>query len=354
MAVQKISIDAYTQNTEDHITIDVRSPLEFEHAHIPGAYSLPLFNNEQRAIVGTTYKKQSRENAIKIALPMFGDKMLQMVNQVEKWVDEFQKIHDGIKPTIIVHCWRGGMRSAAVSWLLDLYGFKVSQLIGGYKAYRNWIIAHFEKPFDLKVIGGYTGSGKTEILHALKEKNEHTIDLEGLANHKGSSFGAIGQATQPSQEMFENLLGLALSKFSQTQKCIWIEDESQRIGTVMIPTAFFKLMRHSVCYFTTIPFEKRLQFIIKQYGAFNKSDLIDATLRIQKRLGGLETKNTIQFLDNGEIESAFSILLKYYDKWYEKFTKPEVASEFPKIKVVKWDAGDVNGEENAKLLLALN
>ena len=353
MAVQKISIEIYTQYAEDHITIDVRSPLEFEHAHIPGAYSLPLFDNEQRAIVGTTYKKESREDAIKIALPMFGDKMLAMVNQVEKWVNEYQENHDSKKPSIIVHCWRGGMRSAAVAWLLDLYGFKVTQLIGGYKTYRNWIIAHFDKQFDLKVIGGYTGSGKTEILHALKSKGENIIDLEGLANHKGSSFGAIGQATQPSQEMFENLLGLALSKLSTSEKRIWIEDESQRIGTVMVPTSFFKLMRNSVCYFINIPFEKRLQFIVKQYGIFNKADLIGATERIQKRLGGLETKNTIQYLEDGDIHAAFSILLKYYDKWYEKFTQPEVNLEIPKLKVVKWDAADVKEEENADLLLAL-
>lgn len=353
MAVQKISIDAYIHNAEDQITIDVRSPLEFEHAHIPGAYSLPLFNNEQRAIVGTTYKKQSREDAIKIALPMFGDKMLEMVNQVEAWVNTYQENHEGKKPSIMVHCWRGGMRSAAVAWLLDLYGFKVTQLVGGYKAYRNWIILHFDKQFELKVIGGYTGSGKTEILHALQSKGENIIDLEGLANHKGSSFGAIGQATQPSQEMFENLLGLTLSKLSSSQKCIWIEDESQRIGTVMVPTPFFKLMRNSVCYFINIPFEKRLQFIVKQYGIFNITDLISATERIQKRLGGLETKNTIQFLEAGDIHAAFSILLKYYDKWYEKFTQPEVNLEFPKLSVIKWDAADVKEEENADLLLAL-
>ena len=176
MAVQKISIEAYTQNGQDQITIDVRSPLEFEHAHIPGAYSLPLFSNEQRVVVGTTYKKQSREDAIKIALPMFGDKMLEMVNQVETWVKKYQENNEGKKPSIIVHCWRGGMRSAAVAWLLDLYGFKVTQLVGGYKTYRNWIIAHFEKEFELKVIGGYTGSGKTEILHALKFKGENIFN----------------------------------------------------------------------------------------------------------------------------------------------------------------------------------
>jgi tRNA 2-selenouridine synthase len=351
MAIQKMSIDAYNQNTEYQITIDVRSPAEFEHAHIPGAFSLPLFDNEQRAIVGTTYKKQSRENAIKIALPMFGDKMLNMVNEVEKWIKDFEEQHKGNKPLIIVHCWRGGMRSAAVAWLLDLYGFKVAQLIGGYKAYRNWIISHFESEYKIKVVGGYTGSGKTEILNALKLNGECVIDLEGLANHRGSSFGALGQAKQPSQEMFENILGIGLSKIDAKSNTIWIEDESQRIGTVMIPISFFKLIRKSPCYFIEIPFEERLKFIVSQYGSFVKEDLIAATIRIQKRLGGLETKNTIQHLEQGEILSAFHILLKYYDKWYDKFTKQ---SAEPTLQLIKLTAKEVNATDNAKILLALN
>jgi len=351
MAIQKLSVDAYNQNREHQITIDVRSPAEYEHAHIPGAFSLPLFDNNQRAIVGTTYKKQSRENAIKIALPMFGDKMLTMVNEVEKWVNNFADQHDNNKPIIIVHCWRGGMRSAAVAWLLDLYGFKVAQLIGGYKAYRNWIISHFEIEYKLRVIGGYTGSGKTEILHALQLRGETIIDLEGLANHKGSSFGALGQAKQPSQEMFENILGIALSKIDANMNSIWIEDESQRIGTVMIPNTFFKLIRCSPCYFIEIPFDERLQFIVANYGSFDKTDLIAATTRIQKRLGGLETKNAIQYLENGETLAAFEILLKYYDKWYDKFSKQ---SAEPTLELIKLTATGVNALENAKLLLALN
>lgn len=351
MAVQKIGIEQLMQDAENQIIIDVRSPLEFEHAHIPGAYSLPLFDNDQRAIVGTTYKKQSRENAIKIALPMFGDKMLNMVNTVERWVQNFQQQQGITKPTIVVHCWRGGMRSAAVAWLLDLYGFKVVQLIGGYKAFRNWTLTQLEKPLNLKVVGGYTGSGKTEILHNLAAKNQPIIDLEALAKHKGSAFGALGQPAQPSQEMFENELGLVLSKIKDTQKTIWIEDESQRIGTVMVPTPFFKLMRSSPCYFLHIPFDSRLDFIVKQYGSFSKADLIAATLRIQKRLGGLETKNTIQHIENAEITAAFEILLKYYDKWYSKFSKP--TSELTQ-QIMNVEAGSVNEDENANLLLALN
>ena len=348
MAVQKISLDDFILNAPHQLIIDVRSPGEFEHAHIPSALSLPLFNNEERAIVGTTYKKQSRENAIKIALPFFGHKMLPMVQQVEKWVNDFEKLHK-YKPTIYVHCWRGGMRSAAVAWLLDLYGFKVTQLIGGYKAYRNWIITQFNVDYNLKVIGGYTGSGKTEILHALKEMGETIIDLEGIANHKGSSFGALGQLAQPSQEMFENILGVALH--NTQQKEIWIEDESQRIGTVMVPTPLFNLLRNSTCYFLEILFEERLNFIVAQYGRFDKSDLIDATTRIQKRLGGLETKLAIQCIRDNNIKDAFEILLKYYDKWYTKFT--EHNTKAPKPKLIKQVASQVHPMENASLLLAV-
>jgi tRNA 2-selenouridine synthase len=352
MAVQKISIDDFIINASQQIVIDVRSPGEFEHAHIPGAFSLPLFNNEERAVVGTTYKKLSREDAIKIALPMFGNKMLPMVEQVEKWVTHFQEKNNGSKPLLYVHCWRGGMRSAAVAWLLDLYGYKVAQLTGGYKAYRNWIIAQFSVPYSIKVIGGYTGSGKTEILNSLKENGENIIDLEGLAHHKGSSFGALGQAPQPTQEMFENLLGVALSNIKDKQKTIWIEDESQRIGTVMVPSIFFNSMRESPCYFLEIPFEERLNFIVRQYGIFEKEDLIAATTRIQKRLGGLETKNAVQFIEENKIKDAFAILLKYYDKWYSKFSQPNTTS--PKLHLNKISALSVDPVVNANLLMTLN
>jgi tRNA 2-selenouridine synthase len=348
MAVQKITINEFIQGTKAQIIIDVRSPKEFNHAHIPNAKSLPLFDDDQRAIVGTTYKKQSREDAIKTALPFFGDKMLKMVEQVETWVKAFKDAHQ-MQPNIYVHCWRGGMRSAAVAWLLDLYGFKVSQVIGGYKAYRNWVIAQYSNKYNLRVLGGYTGSGKTEILQAMQQNGAGVIDLEALAHHKGSAFGALGQAPQPSQEMFENLLSKSLFVLND-QKTIWLEDESQRIGTVMIPTVFFENMRSSTCYFLEIPFEERLDFIVSQYGAFEKEALIAAIQRIQKRLGGLETKNAITFIEENNIKAAFSILLKYYDKWYDKFSKSDAKLKQPLHPLV---ANQVHPENNAQLLLGL-
>jgi len=352
MAVQKIDIDDFIIETRvsigSSIIIDVRSPAEFEHAHISHALNLPLFDDEQRAMIGTTYKKQSREAAIKAGLPLFGTKMLPMIETVEAWIKDRQKENDLTKPTIYVHCWRGGMRSAAVAWLLDLYGYKVIQLIGGYKAYRNWVLAQFTIAYSLKVLGGYTGSGKTEILHALERKNYGVIDLEGLAHHKGSAYGAIGQLPQPSQEMFENLLAEKLWEINKKQKSIWIEDESQRIGTVLIPTPLFHLMRNSTCYFMTIPFEQRLNFIVEGYGSFDQKSLIEATMRIQKRLGGLETKTAVDFITAGALKEAFAILLKYYDKWYEK---NEVV---PTIKLIPVLSEMVDPNHNAQLLEKLS
>ena len=333
------------------IIIDVRSPAEYEHAHIPGALNLPLFDNDERAMIGTTYKKQSREAAIKAGLPLFGNKMLPMIETVESWMAAAQKENHLTKPTLYVHCWRGGMRSAAVAWLLDLYGYKVIQLTGGYKAYRNWVLEQFTIAYPINVLGGYTGSGKTEILHALQEKNYSVIDLEGLAHHKGSAFGAIGQLAQPSQEMFENILAKKLFEVNKNKKPIWIEDESQRIGTVLIPTPLFHLMRNSTCYFMTIPFEQRLLFILEGYGKFDQQSLIEATERIQKRLGGLETKNAVAHIMQGELKEAFSILLKYYDKWYEKNAQNQV---LPKVELIPVLSEMVDPNHNAHLLEKLS
>ena len=359
MAVQKINMEDFIMEAGSSIgssflssiIIDVRSPAEYEHAHIPGAVNLPLFDNDERAMIGTTYKKQSREAAIKAGLPLFGNKMLPMIETVESWMAAAQKENHLTKPTLYVHCWRGGMRSAAVAWLLDLYGYKVIQLTGGYKAYRNWVLEQFTIAYPLKVLGGYTGSGKTEILHALQEKNYSVIDLEGLAHHKGSAFGAIGQLAQPSQEMFENILAKKLWEVNKNKKPIWIEDESQRIGTVLIPTPLFHLMRNSTCYFMTIPFEQRLLFILEGYGKFDQQSLIEATERIQKRLGGLETKNAVAHIMQGELKEAFSILLKYYDKWYEKNAQNQV---LPKVELIPVLSEMVDPEHNASLLEKFN
>lgn len=345
MAISKLQIDAFIQLSKQYPVFDVRSEGEFFHAHIPGAHSLPLFNNEERKIVGTAYKQESKQKAIKIGLKYFGTKMVKMVEAVEKITAEKDT------RTVLVHCWRGGMRSAGVAWLLDLYGFKVHTLVGGYKAYRNWVLKQFERPYPIKIIGGFTGSGKTDLLHELGKRGEPIIDLEGLAHHKGSAFGAMGQAPQPTQEMFENLLAEALFQYQMQlsdDQVIWMEDESQRIGEVNIPTVLFKQMRTKQVLFLEIPFEERLSYIMQGYGHFSKEQLVNAIIRIKKRLGGLETKNAINCLLEDDVKGCFAILLKYYDKGYYAGSQKR---ENPDQLICKIPCGKVDPTTNAIQLL---
>lgn len=313
MPVKKISIEEFLALAPHYAVFDVRSPGEYLHAQISGALSLPLFSDEERKVVGTAYKQQSKQKAIKIGLDYFGVKMRNMVETVEKIVAEKNTTET---KTILVHCWRGGMRSAAVAWLLDLYGFEVYTLVGGYKSYRNWVISQFEKTYEINILGGYTGSGKTAILHELVNNKQPVIDLEKLANHKGSAFGGIGQGEQPTQEMFENLLAIELNKNEQNN--IWLEDESQRIGKLQIPQPFWLHMRTKPVFFIEIPFQERLQYIIQEYGAWDQHSLQLSIERIQKRLGPLETKTAIACLHKNKIDDCFGILLLYYDKHYNK------------------------------------
>ena len=328
MAIEKINIEYFLELSKHYTVIDVRSPAEYKHAHIPGAYSLPLFSDEERAIVGTAYKQESREKAIKHGLDFFGPKMKKIVEEVEGLVLKVE----GSSKTILVYCWRGGMRSGAVGWLLDVYGFKVYTLIGGYKKFRTRVLDTFKLPFDLKILGGYTGAGKTEVIKELERAGEHVIDLEDIAKHKGSAFGNIGMPAQPTQEMFENVLSIRLRTLRYesnnspnsnpqliiTHSPIWLEDESQRIGLINIPNDLWNTMRRSPLYFLEIPFEERLKHIVEEYGCLDKEKMIDAIKRIKERLGGLEAKKAIEFLNEDNTIESFRILLKYYDKWYTK------------------------------------
>jgi len=315
VAVQRVSPTEFLALCDNAVLIDVRSPAEYNHAHIPGAKSLPLFNDEERKIVGTAYKQESREQAIKIGLDFFGPKMRAFVEQVETW-------RSGSDKSLAIYCWRGGMRSGAVSWLMDLYGFKVYTLAGGYKAYRIEVLKSFDKPFPLKVLGGYTGSGKTVVLKALEERGEPVLDLEAIASHRGSAFGAYKMNAQPSQEMFENLLFQKLYSMGYTIQPelppLWVEDESQRIGDLNIPISFWNQMRRSPLYFLEIPFEKRLDHIVEDYGDCSAERLVQSIERIAKRLGPQHAKAAIELLKENNIKEAFRILLLYYDKRYLK------------------------------------
>ncbi len=349
MSITRLNISEFLELAATNILLDVRSPGEYAHAHIPNAVSLPLFSDEERKIIGTSYKQESRQIAIKHGLKYFGASMINMVETVEAMFQpQKQKTQEEKLKVVLVHCWRGGMRSAAVAWLLDLYGFKVYTLVGGYKAYRHWVLEHFENDYNIKIIGGYTGSGKTPLLHQLQKNGEKIIDLEGLANHKGSAFGGLGVDPQPTQEMFENLLATALSKVENEIEIIWIENESQRIGDLNIPAPFFNMLKNKPLLFLNIPFEERLQHIVNDYGKFTNELLINAIFRIKKRLGGLDTKNAINFLLEDNVEACFRILLNYYDRGYWKSTSSRINAE--KL-ITTVDAPTINDKENAKKII---
>jgi tRNA 2-selenouridine synthase len=290
------------------IVIDVRTPAEFAKGHMPGSYNMPLFTNEERAIIGTTYKQIGRDEAIEQGLAFVGPRMADMVKQAKALANN--------RP-VFVYCWRGGMRSGSVAWLLQMAGMQVNQLVGGYKAYRN----HFYKllkshPWQFIVIGGRTGSGKTEILTQLDALGQQVVDLEKRANHKGSAFGALGQLPQPSSEHFENLLHEDVLFFDPSLP-IWIEGESQRIGSCFIPMQLFDLMQSALYLNITLPASNRIERLVRDYASFPAEKLIDATLNIKKRLGGLVLQQAIEAIQNGDYALVAQLTLGYYDKTYD-------------------------------------
>lgn len=312
-----VKIEDIILHISNYIIIDVRTPNEYNQAHIPLAYNIPLFTNEERAEIGTVYKNNSTKKATLIGLDYFGKRLTKYIEELASIL----KTHPQNKKEILIHCWRGGMRSAAIAWLFKFYGYEIIVLQGGYKAFRQWCLLQFELTYPFYIIGGFTGSGKTSIIQHLIEKSIPAIDLEGLAQHRGSTFGGLGMPQQPRTEMFENLLALSLFqnnnlRIQQGLKYIFLEDESQRIGQVLIPTTIFKNLRNSRLLFIHIPFEKRLQAIVYEYGKFSISELIMASSRLEKRLGGLLLQQIIAFLEKDDKINAFTLLLQYYDKYY--------------------------------------
>ncbi len=316
------------------------------HAHVPRAFSFPIFSNEERKEIGTAYKQVSRESAIKIGLEHFGKKLLAFVEQADAILQQSASS----SKTVAVHCWRGGMRSSAIAWLLDLYGYKVYLLNGGYKAYRNWVLQQFEHQFRLHIVSGFTGSNKTGALEALKQSGQRVVDLEALAKHRGSAFGHIGLPPQPSQEQFENCLAMELSVLHKQdpEAAVWIEDESQRIGLVNLPPAFFKQMREQEILFLDIPYEERLNFLASTYGVFEKQELLNGISRISKKLGGPEYREATELLEAGNVHDSFRILLNYYDRLYLKSSQKRFNAE---SKILSIPSKNSNAKTNANLLM---
>ncbi|MFM9944698.1 MAG: tRNA 2-selenouridine(34) synthase MnmH [Bacteroidia bacterium] len=301
-----LSVNDFLLASSQGIILDVRSPGEYQHGHIPNAISFPIFTDEERAIVGTLYKQKGKTDAILKGLEIVGPKLKGLAEKA-------LGLSNG--NPLNIHCWRGGMRSSSMAILLQTAGIECSILKGGYKAYRNYFLSEFEKPWNFKVIGGKTGSGKTRVLAELKRMGEQVIDLEALAHHKGSAFGRIGELPQPTSEQFGNNLYAALQTYS-IEKNIWVEDESHTIGTVFIPSEFYKNYRNSPLLVLDIPFDERLNYLMEIYGRFDASEIKEAFERITRKLGGQHVNAAIEMINTGDLKSAAAIALKYYDKTY--------------------------------------
>lgn len=306
--IHQLSIADFLVQSKEHLTLDVRSEGEYNHGRIPHATNLPLFTNEERKLVGTIYKQQSKNEAILSGLDIVGKKMADFVRFVQPLVKENK---------VFVHCWRGGMRSGSMAWLLNLFGYDVFVLSGGYKAYRRSILDTLQQKFNYVVLGGRTGSGKTLVLQQLKNGGEQVIDLEGIANHKGSAFGALGQQPQPSTEHFENLVAEQLKTFNPAKR-VWLEDESRTIGKVFLDINFWNHLRLSPLFIIELPMEIRLKKLVAEYGHFTQEELKTSFGNITRRLGNEQWKNAITAIEENNIEAATKIALHYYDKAYDK------------------------------------
>jgi len=304
---EQIPIEQFIALSATHPVIDVRAPSEFKQGHIPGAINIPLFDDRERKVVGTTYKQINKEAAMYAGLEFAGKKLVELAKEGERKA--------GKGKTLLVHCWRGGMRSKSMVWLFETMGLTCYLLEGGYKSYRRYARSIMDKPVKLKVIGGRTGSGKTEILQHLARTGEQAIDLEGLAHHKGSAFGALGESEQPTTEHFENLLCEKLAEMDP-DRIIWIEDESRNVGKCVIPGELYTRMKEASIIFLDIPRKSRAGYLVKHYAEYKGDELKQCVLKIQKKLGGDRTREALESIDKGDFFNTAMITLQYYDKAY--------------------------------------
>ncbi|MEN8140446.1 MAG: tRNA 2-selenouridine(34) synthase MnmH [Thermodesulfobacteriota bacterium] len=291
----------------DSAIIDVRSPAEFHQGHIPAAINIPLFSDRERAEIGTIYKQESKELALSRGREIAEPKVADLIARARALGNK----------SLLVHCWRGGMRSSEVSRVLREAGLAVQRLSGGYKGYRRAIREFIDRPRSIIVLGGKTGSGKTAILLGLRDLGLQVIDLEGLAHHKGSVFGHINERPQPTTEQFENNLHQEMAPLDPA-KPLLLENESHIIGSVHLPPPLLLQMRAAPLLMVEVTLSARVSRLVKDYHTRDREQLITAARRIEKKLTTAKLAQVIEFLEADDFAGACEILLGYYDYFYNR------------------------------------
>lgn len=336
LALRKINIEKFLELSEIIPIADVRSPSEYNLGHIPGAINIPFFDDMERTIVGTKYKKEGRISAIIEGLKQIGPNISSKLEQALRVAKNGK---------LLVHCWRGGMRSEAMAWLFSLGDIETDILEGGYKSYRHHILDTLSERRRIIVLGGMTGSSKTHILRYLKENGQQVIDLEGIANHKGSAFGALGQLPQPSTEHFANMLFHEWKKL-KSEFPLWLEDESRNIGSVFLPDRFYLNMQDTPAIILLMDVKTRLPRLLKEYSSYPVDSLKTSIFKISKRLGGDNSREALNAVESGDIARAIEITLYYYDKAYLFGLKKKSKNN---IIYVETDSDDI--ESNSRKIL---
>ena len=289
----------------------MRSENEFADDHIPSSINLPVLNNKERIIIGTQYKENSFE-ARKQGAALINNNISKIIKK-----DLFEK-----KDKVLIYCWRGGLRSLSLYLVLKQIGFDVEILEDGYKSYRRHVVQFFEdeiEQFNFNQIKGVTGVGKTLFLKNL-EKSSQVLDLEGIANHKGSILGDIPKFKQPNQKMFETKLFEKLESLNRKKK-IWVEAESIKIGKLNIPSRLWKKMDEGISVKLKSTVDERVKFILKDYKYFTKEpELMSNAMLVLKKIIKKDDYRVIEEnLKNGDYMSFVKSLINHhYDKAYKK------------------------------------
>lgn len=299
--------------TGSYELIDVRTPREFAEFHIPGAYNEPIFTNEERVSVGTTYKQIGTDEAKELGIDFLSEKLPGIYRRLKH-------LHEHTENPLCIYCWRGGLRSQSLASILAVMGIECYQLEGGIRSYRNKIIRDFEnrtlqsKPFI--VIEGHTGTQKTAFLEKLQDDGYPVLNLEKYAGHRGSVFGAIGLAPH-SQKRFDSMLWERLQELGNTPYYI-IEGESKRIGRISLPEFILQGKRNSIRINLACPFDERLKTIYSTYRPNDHRDeIVAATEKIMKRLPFPLQEKLTSCLQEKAYMDVFAILLEhYYDPRY--------------------------------------